>query len=302
MSKDQNAKDGSISLPDGRNLAYSIVGEGKPAFYFHGLVESRLGASYFKEVACSYGFQVIGVDRPGFGLSTFKPNRKVGDFALDVRFLADRLGIGKFAVVGYSGGGPYAIACAGILVERVAKAIVISGPSLPIDLSGMSPLSEQFWRDSANPVIGLRLFKMDRDQVLEMAKDVNAFLKSEAGKQMLEMSPDADRKLWTDPSLRLFRDRFVRSCAEGYRQESISIRAGIQEANLVRGEWDVDLSRIKPGIVIVWHGATDMNVPVSNAHKNAEAIPGAHLEIFEGEGHVSILPNKLKKLGKILGL
>jgi pimeloyl-ACP methyl ester carboxylesterase len=74
----------------------------------------------------------------------------------------------------------------------------------------------------------------------------------------------------------------------------------VQEIKLMKNGWEVDLSQISPGVVYIWHGTTDTNVPVSNAYKNAKAIPGAHLEIFEGAGHTISLFN-MEKLFEILG-
>jgi len=105
MSKDSKEEGKTLSLPDGRNLSYFIVGEGKPVFYFHGLPTSRLDMLFLLKKISSTHLQMIGVDRPGFGLSTFAPNRRVSDFAADIGFLANHLGIDKFALLGVSGGG-----------------------------------------------------------------------------------------------------------------------------------------------------------------------------------------------------
>ena len=104
MSELSKEEGETVSLPDGRNLVYLIVGEGKPALYFHGLPGSRLDVLLQKGFSSKH-LQMIGVDRPGFGLSTFAPNRRVSDFAADIGFLANHLGIDKFALLGVSGGG-----------------------------------------------------------------------------------------------------------------------------------------------------------------------------------------------------
>jgi pimeloyl-ACP methyl ester carboxylesterase len=146
------------------------------------------------------------------------------------------------------------------------------------------------------PIVGEWLQKKQRDMILKMAKDPDAFTKSERGKKMLENVGKDEAKLFLDPELR---DAFFRSSVETYRQGPDSIRAMIQEAKLMKKGWDVDLSKIPSGLVHIWHGTADKNAPVSNAHKNAKAIPGAHLEIFEGGGHAVIFDN-LEELGEIL--
>jgi len=78
-------------LPDGRQLGFSVVGEGAPVLYFHGTASSRLETLLLKEFACANGFQIIGVDRPGYGLSTFAPIRRLRDFTVDLNCLMAHL-------------------------------------------------------------------------------------------------------------------------------------------------------------------------------------------------------------------
>ncbi len=109
-----SATDKTIQLHDGRTLGYAEYGiaERKALFYFHGHPGARLEARFLAEQAEQAGVRLIGVDRPGMGLSTFKANRRLLDWPDDVVELADRLRLNRFAVVGFSGGGPYALACA----------------------------------------------------------------------------------------------------------------------------------------------------------------------------------------------
>jgi len=241
--------------------------------------------------------QMIGVDRPGFGLSTFAHNWRVSDFAADISFLANHLGIDKFALLGVSGGGHYMITCAALLAERVTRAVVISGSSLPIDTFGMPRMNKLFWKGLGTmPIVGTWLQKQQRDMIIKMAKDPDAFMASRQGRKMLKNVPKDEAKFYLVPEIR---DAFGRSSVESYRQGSDSIRAMIQEMKLMKKGWEVDLSKIPSGLVYIWHGTADKNVPVSNAYKNAKAIPGAHLEIFEGGGHGLFLGN-LEKLGEII--
>jgi len=287
----------TITLPDRRNLGYLIVGEGKPVFYFHGLPTSRLDVFLLKGFSSTH-LQMIGVDRPGFGLSTFAPNRRVSDFAADISFLANHLGIDKFALLGVSGGAHYVITCAALLTDRVTRAVVISGSALPIDTSGMPRMSKLYWKGMGTmPIVGPWLQKYQRDMILKMAKDPDAFMASKQGRKMVEQM-NLPKNI--DRSIAL---AFLRSSVEAYRQESESIRAMIQETKLIKKGWEVDLSQIPSGLVYIWHGTADKTVPVSNAYKNAKAIPGAHLEIFEGEGHALFFGNldrSIEKLGEIL--
>ena len=104
----------AVTLPDGRELAYEEYGDpaGFPVLSFHGGLSSRLDAAPANEAARRMGVRLVSPDRPGMGLSTYQPGRRLLDWPADVTHLTDALGIGRFAVMGWSAGGPYAAACA----------------------------------------------------------------------------------------------------------------------------------------------------------------------------------------------
>jgi dipeptidyl aminopeptidase/acylaminoacyl peptidase len=100
----------TIQLSDGRTLAYLESGdpEGRPLFYFHGGPGSRLEGLLFDDLNQQLGIRMITPDRPGYGLSDFQEARTYLDWPDDVRQLADQLDIERFAVLGWSSGGPHA--------------------------------------------------------------------------------------------------------------------------------------------------------------------------------------------------
>jgi len=99
---------------------------GRPVLYFHGFPGSRLEASAADAVAGSLRIRLIAFDRPGMGRSPFQSGRTIPDIAFDVARLADGLGIARFAVLGVSGGAPYALACGLRLPARVDRIGLIS--------------------------------------------------------------------------------------------------------------------------------------------------------------------------------
>ena len=103
-----------MRLPDGRDLAYEEYGDrvrlSRPEF--HGGLSSRLDAAPAHEAAVDLGVRLHLPDRPGMGLSTYQPGRRLVDWPADVTHLMAALGIGRFAVMGWSAGGPYAAVCA----------------------------------------------------------------------------------------------------------------------------------------------------------------------------------------------
>jgi pimeloyl-ACP methyl ester carboxylesterase len=112
---------GTIQLRDGRALGYVEYGDptGPGLLYFHGHPGSRLEAKFLAPAATQADVRLIGIDRPGMGLSTYQPRRRLLDWVEDVEQLADHRAIDRFSVVGFSGGGPYAAACAYRIPHRL---------------------------------------------------------------------------------------------------------------------------------------------------------------------------------------
>jgi pimeloyl-ACP methyl ester carboxylesterase len=86
--------------------------------------------------ASEAGVRFLGADRPGYGGTTRDPEASISDVVPDVLAVADALGVDRFAVLGHSGGGPRALACAALAAERVLAAVVVSSPA-PADAAGL---------------------------------------------------------------------------------------------------------------------------------------------------------------------
>lgn len=120
---------GDVTLPDGRRLSYAAAGprDGFPVLYFHGAIGSPIRRSAVLDAAIArFHIRYLMVDRPGFGASDPRPGRTVADFAVDIEDLADAIGFERFSVLGVSAGGPYALACAWALADRLRAAAAVS--------------------------------------------------------------------------------------------------------------------------------------------------------------------------------
>ena len=119
----------TVRTADGRRLSTQSSGDpdGRPVFVLHGTPGSRLGPHPRSAVLHRLGVRLISFDRPGYGGSDRLAGRQVADVAEDVLAIADAYGLKKFAVVGRSGGGPHALACAALLPERMTRAAVLVG-------------------------------------------------------------------------------------------------------------------------------------------------------------------------------
>jgi pimeloyl-ACP methyl ester carboxylesterase len=113
-------REATVTLSDGRVLGYAEHGdpEGAPIIYNHPLPR---GPQLQSRRACAESRRraVVHLERPGIGLSIRAPGRTLADWPADVAEFAEALGIDRFAVVGVSAGGPYALSLAIALPERV---------------------------------------------------------------------------------------------------------------------------------------------------------------------------------------
>lgn len=271
----------TLTLPDGRQLGYAVEGEGKPVIYFHGTASSRLEILLLKEFAHSNQFQLICIDRPGYGLSTFADRFRLRDFALDVNALADHLELSSFAVLSWSGGGPFALTYIALFPQRITHAVAVGSPALPFDASAAhngNPLAKVALK---NPFLATWALNFFRKFILNANRDIDGYLESRSGKNMV-----AD---WSKPIQKFFADaswlkRMYAAMAEGFRQES-SVKAVFQEHRLFLKPWSENLERIPAEKLTLWQGAQDKTCPVGNAQKIAHAAKGTRVEFFPDEGH-----------------
>lgn len=284
----------TLSLPDGRQLGYLTLGKGLPIIYFHGTASSRLEILLLKELASKAKLQIIGVDRPGYGLSTFKPIKNLSDFNNDINFLADHLGLNKFGILSWSGGGVFALAYLALFPERVTRAVIASAPALPFDAA--TAHNTPFARFVMQlPFLGLLAVKNMRAQVLKANRDVEAFLASREGKRMLHGYSTADLKFFSNAA---WATVLCQSMAEAFRQGDYGVRAVLQEHKIFTKPWSIPLSRIPTGKLFIWHGAEDKTCRINNAYALSQSIPGAHLEVFSGKGHCVLFDN-LRRIQEI---
>lgn len=123
--------DSSVETSDGRVVSVTFGGaeSGVPVVYFMGTPSSRLIFPLHDESARRHGVRLVSYDRPGYGGSTARPGRTVADSAEDVRAIADQLGLERFGLWGWSGGGPFVLGVAAGLAERVTGAVVLASPA-----------------------------------------------------------------------------------------------------------------------------------------------------------------------------
>ena len=271
--------DSTVQTDTGRTLAYTQTGQedGVPVFYFHGIPGSRLDLQNAINRSALDGLNVgvIGIDRPGFGESDYQPGRRYSDWPSDVLTVANHLGIDRFAILAYSGGAPYAIACALAHPERLTFVGIVSGDGtseLPNFRRGMGRTDAILTRVSrwapAIARVGISL------ATKQAAKSPEKF-----SKQFDKELSAPDRAVHADDEYRqMVRDVFIESSKHGPRGVVEDYRIWANPSGL---QYDQVEQFIK-----IWHGDADTLVPLHNAEYVAELLPKAELVVLPNVGHL----------------
>jgi pimeloyl-ACP methyl ester carboxylesterase len=220
---------------------------------------------------------VLAPERPGLGLSSAQPGRTLLDHAQDVRFLAEALGLGRFSVIGESGGGPYALACAHELPDQVDCVAVVCGLG-PVHCSGAT--TGIAVKERIGYAIAARAPLLAGRALVPIAGWARR-----RPRQFLYVTRwqlrQADRAVLRGP----LGDLVAADFAEAFRQGGRGVG---QELALLFRPWPFELSAIRVPVAF-FHGAEDRTVAVAVARELATSIPGARLRISEREGHFSLL-------------
>jgi pimeloyl-ACP methyl ester carboxylesterase len=266
----------TLRLRDGRTLGYAEYGAatGSPVFVFHGSPGSRLQVRAAHAPALARGIRVIAPDRPGLGLSSRLPGRAIADWPEDVRELADALGLERFAVVGISGGGPYAAACAWRLPERISRAGIISGVA-----PGAGPNLASDLRRRGRGLFDLVL---NTPWLMRAVMDGGAVpcrrLPDHVLERVLALAPAEDQPILRRPEVAAALGAGLR---EAFRQGGQGVA---DELLLLMRPWTVRLQEIQVPVRL-WHGESDGVVPVAMGRYLAQAIPNCRAEFIPGGGH-----------------
>jgi pimeloyl-ACP methyl ester carboxylesterase len=270
----------TIRLKDGRALCFQECGDpnGKPVIFFHGQPGSRLEGLIFDETARRLGIRFITPDRPGYGKSDFKPKRTLLDWAEDVAQLADQLGLEKFSVLGFSGGGPYVPVCAFSIPQRLTSAAMVSSVGL-LEVRGVTK--------------GMSLPNRALIALLRIAPPL-------AEIPFKQMAKNLNR----DPEI-VFKDLVApvseteRACMELPEQKKHileglgeALRPGTRgvalEVSLYVRPWGFRLEQITFPVQL-WQGEEDVNTPLAMGRYMTKAMSNCQAHFIPGEGHQSLL-------------
>ncbi len=282
----------TVRTADGRRLTTQMYGDpdGKPVFLLHGTPGSRLGPHPRAAVLHRLGVRLISFDRPGYGESDRMAGRRVADVAADVQTIADAYGLRKFAVVGRSGGGPHALACAALLPERTTKAAVLVSLA-PRGADGLD------WFDgmARSNVIEFTAASNGYEGIAAHTKAVADAIRADPVSLIARLQaelPDPDKRVVADRGIR---SMLVRTYAEAMRTSDYG---WIDDALAFCSPWGFDPAAVTVP-ALIWHGANDVLSPVSHARWLAGRMPSATVIVQAGAAHfgaLDVLPDILRWL------
>ena len=293
MPIDRPKLEGNIAVGEGRQIGFAEFGDpqGRAVFWLHGTPGARRQIpTEARSFAARKNIRLIGVDRPGIGSSTPFQYENVLGFTEDLRTIADTLGIGKFAVIGLSGGGPYTLATAAAMPERVVVAAVLGGVAPLIGEEGISS--------------GLmELAKVVRP-ILEVADTPVRWIAGSLikligpfGSPALEIyariSPEGDRKLLGRPE---FKAMFLDDLLNGSKKQ---LAAPFADIVVFARDWGFRLADIKVP-VRWWHGDADHIVPYAHGEHAVALLADAEMYTLPGESHLAGLGAAEEILTKVL--
>jgi len=288
----------SVPTPDGRQLEVLDTGprDGLPLVFHFGTPQGAAPFGILERPAVERGLRVISYSRPGYGSSTPRADAStatVADDAFDVAAILDHLGLGEFVTLGWSGGGPRALACAAMLPDRclAATAGVSIAPVAEFDGDIRDGMGEEnvaeynaafTGREALEKFLteeGTAFFSLTGDQVADALGD---------------LVPPVDRAALT-----------------GELAEIMAATARAAGRQGIRGWLDDDLTHIRPwGFdlgaitvpVAIWQGTEDRMVPFAHAQWLAANVAGARAHLVEGEGHLSLIMKMDEILDDLLDL
>jgi pimeloyl-ACP methyl ester carboxylesterase len=271
-----------VRSADGRKVAVQETGNpnGHPVFLLHGTPGSRVGPFPRVRVLYELGVRLITFDRPGYGWSDRLMSRLVADVVPDVKAIADKLELDKFAVLGRSGGGPHALACAALLPDRITRAgvLVSLAPWAAEGLdwfAGMADSNVREYTAAATEPEALTA------RLVQAAAKIRADPASHVSTLSPEM-PEADRRIVADVGIRAL---LAQNFAEALRD---SAAGWIDDSLAFCSPWGFNLSDIKVP-VLLWHGQNDVFSPVAHARWLADQIPNAIMAIRQDSAHFGAL-------------
>jgi pimeloyl-ACP methyl ester carboxylesterase len=270
-----------LRLPDGRSLDVYLDGPeaGTPLVYHMGTPAPGLPFLPTVQALAERGLRYVSFSRPGYGSSSRREGRSVVDVVEDTEAVLHAIGADRCHVIGWSGGGPHALACAAQMPERVISVATIGGiapyPAEGLDwTAGMGAENiEEFGAAlaGADELIGFNERNAPILRVVTPEGVADAFG---------DLIDDVDRRSLTGALSVWMADSLHEALRNGYW-------GWFDDDMAFTKPWGFDLSEIRVP-AFIWQGGHDRMVPHAHGEWLAAHIPGARQRLFAEEGHLSL--------------
>jgi len=273
----------TLSQPDGAALV-ALVDADAPAgaevlVYHHGTPAAGPADGPLLGAARAAGFQLVEIVRPGYGPASRQPGRTVADVVPLVQAWADSLGVDRFATIGWSGGGPHAIATAAMLPDRCVGALSLAGVA-PYQAEGLD-WTAGMGQDNLDEFAASIAGEAELEAFLSSAyTGLSAVTGADVIEQMASLLPEVDREHLVGGFGDQLAEQIRWSLATG-------IWGWFDDDFAFISPWGFDLASIEVP-VLVWQGSDDLMVPFAHGQWLAASIPGAVSHLQQGEGHLSL--------------
>jgi pimeloyl-ACP methyl ester carboxylesterase len=287
--------EGSIWLRHGRSIGFAEYGTalGTPVLWFHGTPGGRRQIPpAARSAAAERGVRLIALERPGVGTSTRHVYRSILGWADDVDEVANHLGLRRFALIGLSGGGPYVLACAHQLRDRVVAGAVLGGVA-PARGEEAVPGGLMAVAVALSPV--LEAAREPLGHLLWRAFRVLTPVSSGAFEAFIRFMPEGDRAVYSRPEMK---STFLEDMDRASRRQ---LHAPIYDILQFTRPWGFSLRDVRVPIRF-WHGDADPIVPLAHAEHMAALVPDAELRVRPREGHIGNLDAALEVVDVLLDL
>ncbi|GAA1481277.1 alpha/beta hydrolase [Gordonia sinesedis] len=295
MDIDRPKIEGSVAVADRRRIGFAEFGSatGRAIVWLHGTPGARRQIpTEAREYAAENSIRLIGLDRPGVGSSTPHRYGSLAEFPADLGALLEALGIDEFAIVALSGGGPYALAAAHAMPDRVVAAGILGGvaPTVGPDAIGGGAMRIG---SLAAPLVSVAGAPIGR--ILSSALRVARPVGEPAIRIYARLSPQADRELLGRPEFRaMFLDDLLHGGSRGLDAPFADVLVFAHDWGFRVGDIDVP--------VRWWHGDRDHIIPYSHGEHMVSLLPDAKLYTMHGESHLSTLGSAIDIIDELMSI
>lgn len=271
-----------LNLASGARLDYLVEGDGDALLvYHHGTPAAGPVPHDLITAAATHGFTLVELVRPGYGESTRQPGRSVADVVPLVEALADHLGHERFVTMGWSGGGPHAIATAALLPHRCAGALSLASvaPYGEADLDFLAGMGEDNIVEFGAALAGAGPLEAFLTEAAASLRDITAEQVIDAMRSLL---PAVDQAHLTGREGEEMAAELRWSLAHG-------IWGWFDDDVAFTRPWGFDIGELQVPVQ-VWQGTEDLMVPLAHGQWLAVRLPTADPRLVDGEGHLSLAP------------